>query len=97
MYYSYYLDVSDHLTGLYDVVQRREPLLDRRRYRPEDEDEREVHVAHEGATKHPRVLVKAVDETSDGMKKSERFGIRIEIKIYDHIDHDIPRDSKHLY
>ncbi len=64
--------VAPPLTGLHDMLQRGEPLLDSRRDGPEHEDEGEVHVPDEGATEHPRLLVEAVHEAGDGMEEPGR-------------------------
>ena len=51
--------VHRHEAGLHHVVEGGEPLLDRRRDGPENEDHRQVHPTHQGTTKHPRLLIVA--------------------------------------
>ena len=49
--------VDRHEAGLHDVVESREPLLDRRRDGAKNEDHRQVHPSHQRSPKHPRLLV----------------------------------------
>ena len=47
-----FLLVHCHEAGLHDVVERREPLLDRRRDGAKNEDHRQVHPSHQRSPKH---------------------------------------------
>ena len=44
--------VDRHEAGLHDVVESREPLLDRRRDGAKNEDHRQVHPSHQRSPKH---------------------------------------------
>ena len=56
------------------MFQGGEPLFDSGWDWPEDKDEGEVHVPHQGPPQHPGLLVKTLHKTSNRVKQPEKGG-----------------------